>query len=131
MLVDSGSSTSFLDAQLASKLEGVTPLPLAGRVKVAGGGELQCFAAIPKCSWSSQGHDFVTDMKILPLGTYDAILGMDWLKDHSPMTVDRKGKHIALSSSSGVVHLHGHPSTATFSVINNLELQSLCRQGAV
>jgi hypothetical protein len=27
-------------------------------------------------------------MRVLPLGAYDAVLGMDWLESHSPMTVD-------------------------------------------
>ena len=69
----------------------MVPLARAGRVKVAGGGELQCRASIPQCKWFSQGHEFVTDMKVLELGTYDAILGMDWLEQNSPMTVDWKG----------------------------------------
>lgn len=31
-------------------------------------------------------HTMVTDMQVLDLGGYDAILGYDWLKLHSPMT---------------------------------------------
>ena len=131
MLVDSSSSTSFVDAHLAAKLEGVVPLARAGRVKVAGGGELQCRASIPQCKWFSQGHEFVTDMKVLELGTYAAIFGMDWLEQNSPMTVDWKGKHIAIPSPGGVVHIHGHPSTSSCPVINSMQLGSLCRQGAV
>lgn len=131
MLVDFGSSTSFVDAQLAKKLSGVTPLACVGRVKVAGGGELHYFAIIPHSTWSSQGHEFTTKMKILPLGTYNAILGMDWLEKHSSMTVDWKGKHIAMSSAQGVVHLHSHPSSMEYVVINSLQLQSTCRQGTV
>lgn len=70
-------------------------------------------------------------MKVLPLGTYDAILGMDWLEEHNTMTVDWKGKHIAMPSTQGVVHLRGHPSSTDCTIINSLQLQSLCRQGAV
>lgn len=77
MLVDSGSSTSFIDHALASRLEGAHPLPRPCRVRVADGGELCCTAAIPDCKWLSQGQEFSTTMKILPLGVYDAILGMD------------------------------------------------------
>lgn len=31
-------------------------------------------------------------LKVLSLGCYDVILGMDWLGDHSPIKVDWKGK---------------------------------------
>lgn len=77
MLVDSGSTTSFINEQLAASIQGVQPLPRAYQVRVADGGTLTCSASAPKCQWCSQGHQFTTDMKMLALGTYDAILGMD------------------------------------------------------
>ena len=129
MLVDSGSSTSFVDEQLAAQLAGTVPLQTLGRVRVAGGGELLCTSVIPHCSWFSQGHEFKTDMKVLPLGTYDAILGMDWLEDNSPMTVDWRAKRIELRVNGNTVCLEGHPSTTTCSVISNAQLHSLCCQG--
>lgn len=44
MLVDSGSSNSFVDAQLAKSLSGIQSLPKPGRVRVAGGrADLFCF----------------------------------------------------------------------------------------
>lgn len=88
MLVDSGSSTSFINQQFASCLDGVQPLPRPSRVKVADGAELICSAVVPSCIWFTQGYEFTTNMKVLALGTYDAILGMDWLEEHGPMTVD-------------------------------------------
>jgi hypothetical protein len=39
-------------------------------------------------AWWMQGSTFHTDMRVLPLGAYDAVLGLDWLESHSPMTVD-------------------------------------------
>ncbi|XP_073359664.1 uncharacterized protein [Aegilops tauschii subsp. strangulata] len=131
MLVDSGSSTSFVDEQLATQLTGVVALQTPGRVRVVGGGELICSSVIPHCNWFSHGHEFTTDMKVLPLGTYDAILGMDWLEDNSPMTVDWQAKRIELRVKGNIVCLSGHPSTTTCTVINSSQLHSLCRQGAI
>nr|XP_020152320.1 uncharacterized protein LOC109737602 [Aegilops tauschii subsp. strangulata] len=132
LLVDSGSSTSFIDQKLAQQLNGAAPLKQPCRVRVADGGELTCTASIPACQWSSQGHDFVTDMKILPLGTYDAILRMDWLEQHSPMTVDWKAKYIQFPTPMGRAHLFGHEANSnTCHVINNVQLQNLHRQGSL
>lgn len=131
MLVDSGSSTSFVDAQLAAQLTGVVALQTTGGVRVAGGGELLYHSSIPQCSWFSQGYKFKTNMKVLPLGNYDAILGMDWLQDNSLMTVDRKAKRIELSIIGSTVCLHGHPSTTSCSIISNAHMHILCRQGAI
>lgn len=53
MLVDSGSSTSFINSSLSTFLEGVEPLPKIYKVCLADGGELSCSAMIPQCSWCS------------------------------------------------------------------------------
>ncbi|WVZ93557.1 hypothetical protein U9M48_039527, partial [Paspalum notatum var. saurae] len=39
--------------------------------------------AVPDLEWWCQGHTFKTPMKVLPLGSYDAILGFDWLEQQS------------------------------------------------
>lgn len=83
MLVDSGTSASFVSHQLASKLQGVQMMSKLVRVSVANGFELQCTQEILGCSWYTQGHVFSTNFIILPLGPYNVILGMDWLEYHS------------------------------------------------
>jgi hypothetical protein len=37
--------------------------------------------------WSIQGYEFHSNLKVLPLASYDMILGMDWLEAFSPMKV--------------------------------------------
>lgn len=49
-------------------------------VKVANREVLLCESEVPNLSWWVQGHTFEYNMKVLPLGGYDAILGMDWLE---------------------------------------------------
>ncbi|XP_073360755.1 uncharacterized protein [Aegilops tauschii subsp. strangulata] len=132
LLMDSGSSTSFIDARLASVLTGIVPLRRPCRVKVADGGELCCFSHIPHCSWVSQTHEFSTDMKVLPLGTYDAILGMDWLEEHSLMSVDWRDKHLLITTPRGPAQLRGHQERVdACPEINALQLQSLHKQGSL
>lgn len=94
MLVDSGSSNSFINQQLAKQLSGVQPLSKPSGVRVADGGELLCSEVATQCAWYAQGHEFYTDLKVLALGTCDLILGMDWLEEHSPM--GSTGAHVSL-----------------------------------
>ena len=132
MLVDSGSSNSFVDAQLAKSLSGVQSLPKSGRVRVADGGELICTAAVPSCAWYSQGHEFFTDLKVLTLGNYDAILGMDWLEEHSPMVVEWRARFIEIPTPAGPLRLTGQDASSTrCESINFVQLQGLCSQGSV
>lgn len=88
MLVDSGSTHSFVSAEFADKLSTQQYFCPAIKVKVADGGVLSCSRELWNCQWWVQGQSFVTTLKFLPLGCYEVILGMDWLEDHSPMQVD-------------------------------------------
>ena len=88
ILVDSGSSTSFISSNLAEQLKGAEPLKKVMKVKVANGEILQGDSWFPNCQWKCQGATFGTDFKVLPLDCYDAVIGMDWLQAHSPMQVD-------------------------------------------
>jgi len=47
LLVDSGSSASFISAHLAAHLSGICSLPTAVSVKVAGGSTLSCYSVLP------------------------------------------------------------------------------------
>lgn len=65
ILVDSGSSHTFLSDQIARKLVEVQSLDKSMSVQVANGGLLLCSANIPAAQWSVGDYSFTTDMKIL------------------------------------------------------------------
>lgn len=50
-------------------------------------------------------------MKILPLGIYDVILGVDWLAAHSPMKVDWANKVMTLKEKGEKIVIQGLPDT--------------------
>jgi hypothetical protein len=79
ILIDSGSSHTFVSHSLAAKLSGQSPLPHVLQVKIANGHLLQCDSEILQLSWSVQGCHFQSDAKVLPLAHFDVIVGMDWL----------------------------------------------------
>lgn len=90
MWIDSGSTYSFVSIGFAEHLleEKGTIKPLA--VRIADGGLLTCDQEISGFQWWVQEVPFCTNLKLLPLKGYDVIIGMDWLSDHSPMTVHSK-----------------------------------------
>uniref|UniRef100_A0ACD5V7W1 Uncharacterized protein n=1 Tax=Avena sativa TaxID=4498 RepID=A0ACD5V7W1_AVESA len=131
ILVDSGSSASFINKMLADKLAGAQKLQKPCTVRVADGSQHRCTTYIPVCQWTSQGCHFTTDLKILPLGSFDAILGMDWLEQHNP-TIDWIQKTLQLQTAQGMLLLQGH-TTAPYqcSIISTSELNAMCKQQAV
>ena len=80
MLIDFGSSHSFVNTDLVERIKGESVLAKTMAVRVANGEILYCDKVIPGMSWWIQGNTFQHDMKILNLGGYDAILGADWLE---------------------------------------------------
>ena len=77
------------------------------RVMIADGRVLSCSMEIPNCDWYVQGHSYKTTLKLLPLGNYDVILGMDWLELHSPMKIDWVQKWIEFPYCQQQVRIQG------------------------
>lgn len=93
-LVDSGSSDSFVSAQFLKEV-GITPVPTISRkVKLANGQILISDHWVPKLAWWCNGYTLETDMKVLDMDAFDAILGYDWLQSHSPMNCHWRNQDI-------------------------------------
>lgn len=111
-LVDSGSSNSFVNTSLAPDLEGVLPLAIPARVKIANGDIMCCTHHILACQWNSAGYSFSCQLKLLPLGSYDGILGVDWLMSHSPMQVHWRQKWMQFQYQGSLITLQGDVCSA-------------------
>jgi hypothetical protein len=107
LLIDSGSSHSFVSSSFL-KTVGLQPVVAPPRkVKVANGQILVTDKMVPHMEWWCQGHTLTSDMKVLDLGVYDAILGYDWLKTHSPMICQWDKKVIEFQENGNTVTLQG------------------------
>jgi len=107
ILVDSGSSHNFISEQLASLISNWSTLKKPMQVKMANGGILTCTHEVTDCPWLIQGVQFQTTFRILPLQCYDAILGMDWLEQFSPMEVQWAQKWLSFSHAGKKIQLYG------------------------
>lgn len=134
ILIDSGSSSNFISQALADKLQFPTQDMPPARVTVAGGGQLTCNKCIPSLTWYTQGHKFTTDLKILPLSSYDIILGMDWLENQNQgrMWVDWKKKTMRFKHEGQRITLRGVRSNLnSCTSISAKALQGMIQVGEV
>jgi hypothetical protein len=106
-LIDSGSSACFLDIQCAAQFVSQQKLRSSVQVAVAGGDTLSCVDYFPKLVWSSQGHEFTDEFRVLSLQTYDGIVGLDWLAKHSPMVTHWAQQWLAFPMGNELIVLHG------------------------
>jgi hypothetical protein len=132
VLVDSGSTASFMDSNLSRVMTEVRPLQHPLQVKVADGRKLWSTHMVPKCQWLCEGTNFVTDFKILPLSGYDLIVGMDWLEQHSPMAIHWGHKWLSFVYKGKYIKLQGvKPKTQSCPLISGTQFESLVRQEAI
>jgi hypothetical protein len=96
MLLDSGSSHCFLNTNSVAAITGLTLVSTPLMVTVANGEVLTCTSELVEADWTLQGVPFRTTFKLLSLPHYDAILGMDWLQQFSPMLIDWKNKWLSI-----------------------------------
>jgi hypothetical protein len=107
MLVDSGSSHTFVRSAFVARL-GLNTIPTSPKtVKVANGDTLVTDQFIPQMEWWIQGHSFHTDMLVLEMGVYDCILGFNWLKSISSVMHDWEARTMEFSAKGKPVKLHG------------------------
>ena len=83
ILLDSGSSASFISKAVAAKLSDVQHKAVASTVKVVGGGVLHSSGLLCQLPWSIGHRSFTSDFRILDLQSFDVIVGMDWLSAFS------------------------------------------------
>jgi hypothetical protein len=105
ILVDSGSSHTFLNSKIAHKLKvDFSPIsPLS--VKVVNGALLPCTSEVKGFQWWIHGNTFQMDAKVLDMGAYDLVLGMNWLKQFRPMVCDWLDKWIKFQYQDTIVRL--------------------------
>lgn len=107
ILIDSGSSHSFFSTRCAQGLQNLVTLPKPVTVKVADGGSIVCNSEVQGAEWIVQGYSFHSNLRILQLGSYDMIVGMDWLEAFSPMKVDWRHKWMSIPYGQSSVVLQG------------------------
>lgn len=107
ILVDSGSSDSFLNENMLPRIQCTVKTTNTIPVKIADGKFMHCNKIVPDLSWWCQGETFITNMRVLELGAYDAILGMDWLQQHSPMVADWEKHSLAFLHNNKMITLRG------------------------
>jgi hypothetical protein len=79
ILVDSGNSHSFVSSNFA-KISQLLIVPTTPRrVKLPNGQWLTTSEKVLNLQWYIQGHTLSSDMIVLDMAPYDAILGFDWL----------------------------------------------------
>jgi hypothetical protein len=83
ILIDSGASHSYIDPRVVESLH----LPRSKHEKywlvhLATGAKRKVTELVKSCPVNMNGLSTRVELNILPLGSYDCLIGMDWLDQH-------------------------------------------------
>jgi hypothetical protein len=129
-LADTGSTNTFMDLAFAQAHNIPLTKVKQRTVKVAGGGTLSSTAIAYNCSFCIQGHKFTTNFRILELQGSDIILGVNWFKEHNPVTFDFIGRQLSIGVHGKLLVLKDHLFPQDKLMISSDECNKLIAQGA-
>nr|GEV06077.1 putative reverse transcriptase domain, ribonuclease H-like domain, aspartic peptidase domain protein [Tanacetum cinerariifolium] len=105
VLFDSGANNSFVSIPLASMLN-IPPIILDTTydIKMADGNLVGTNILIQGCTLILLNKDFKIDLMPIKLGSFDVIIGMDWLsKYHARIICDEKVVHIPIDGETLII----------------------------
>ncbi|KAL2505089.1 Uncharacterized protein Adt_20710 [Abeliophyllum distichum] len=124
ILIDSGSTHSFVDEGLISQLKYNTNQSKSLTVTVANGEKLQSNAICRPLVWRMRGLEYQFKMRTLKLGGSDMVLGVDWLNQFGPVPFDFDEGHISFMSNKKRVTLCSGSFDGKFELISGPQLDS-------
>lgn len=130
ILVDSGSTHSFISTDLVNKLKLTAQVVSPLLVSVADGNQVVVDTICNGVPYSIQGHQFTSNLRPFNIGGADLILGVDWLKQYNPITFDYQHYHVAINKDGVVVKLQGDMATSTLQIITGKQLSKLLKSGS-
>nr|GEY61302.1 reverse transcriptase domain-containing protein [Tanacetum cinerariifolium] len=106
ILFDTGVDKSFISTAFSS-LVNIDPTPLGSSydVELADGKTVKIDTIIRGCTLNFLNHPFNIDLMPTELGSFDVIIGMDWLrKYHAIIVCDKKLVHVPYGNETLIFH---------------------------
>jgi hypothetical protein len=130
ILIDSRASQSYIDPKMVEILQ--FPRNKHGKswlVQLATGAKRKINEMVKACLMDMNGLSTKADLDILPLGSYDCLIGMDWLDQHH-VILDFHNKAITcLDEEWNLRTIQGIPKAVTVREISTLQLKKCYRKG--
>jgi hypothetical protein len=99
ILIDSRASHSYIDPKVVERF--IFPISKHEKywlVQLATRGKMKVVELVKSCPMGMNGLSTKVDLNILPLGSYDYLIGMDWLDKHHALLMQEHRQHIKRAS---------------------------------
>jgi hypothetical protein len=114
ILIDSRASHSYIDPKMVESFH--LPRSKNGKywlVQLATGAKRKFNEMVKSCLMGMNGLNTRADLNILPLGSYDCLIGMDWLDQHHSILGYHNKAFTFLDEEGNLRKVHGIPRAVT------------------
>nr|GEU75978.1 putative reverse transcriptase domain-containing protein [Tanacetum cinerariifolium] len=129
VLFESGADKSFVSISLASMLN-ITPIKLDTTydIKMANGNLVGTNTIIQGCTLTLLNQPFEIDLMPIKLGSFDVVIGMDWLSEyHAKIICDEKVVHILINGE--ILIIRGDRSKTQLNLISYIKIERYISRG--
>jgi hypothetical protein len=130
ILIDSGASHSYLDPRVVESLHLMRRKhEKSWLVQLATGTKRKVTELVKSCSVDMKGMSTKVELNILPLGSYDCLIGMDWLDQHHALLDCRNKRFTCLNKEENKVTIQGIPRAVAVREISAMQLKKCYQKG--
>ncbi|XP_019191750.1 PREDICTED: uncharacterized protein LOC109186281 [Ipomoea nil] len=129
ILVDSGSTHSFLDPRVLNQMKIIPEKSSPLMVTVANWNTMVCDLKCDGLKWQVQNVVFERDFRVLKLGGCDMVLGMDWIDNFAPIPLHTRPPGISFHKDGRRVLLKGMTKGVTLHSATKKEIRRWKKEG--
>lgn len=131
VLIDCGSTHSFLNEAIAKELNSPTSATFPLAVTVANGSKMFIKLKCPSFTWVMQGQEFTAELRLLKLGGCDIVLGMGWMWTVSPLVFDFNNLEVTFEVGRKKVTLTGSLDVGECKLITGKKCKNCCSRKGI
>jgi hypothetical protein len=130
VFIDSGEIHCYIDPKIVDRLHlEKSKIGKASLVQLATGTKRRIHDIVRSCSISLNGMNNSVDLNIIPLGSYDILIGMDWLDKHHVVLDCHNKTFTCLDGNGKQSTVKGVPRPISIRDISSLQLKICFRKG--
>ncbi|KAI3785274.1 hypothetical protein L1987_44390 [Smallanthus sonchifolius] len=129
ILFDTGADKSFVSTDFVPMLNlRPTKLDSAYTIELANGKLIRAHTVVRGCSLTLEDHSFPIDLIPMELGSFDVVVGMDWLSNnHAEIICADKVVRIPLASGD-TLNIHGEKPGKNLKIVSCMKARSYLKK---
>jgi hypothetical protein len=130
ILIDSGASHSYIDPRVVESFQLLrSKHEKSWLVKLATGTKRKVTELVKSYQVDMNGLSTNDELNILPLGSYDCLVGMDWLDEHHAILGCHNKEFTCLDEEGNWKIVQGIPRDVSIREISTMQLKKCYRKG--